>query len=72
MPFHIKMGLTVVVGLAAIAGWFYMGALGKTGPQMALMFLGPFTMGSLWVFPEVMRGKGDRKPLSSETSGRGR
>ena len=72
MPFRIKMGLTVVVGLAAIAGWFYMGALGKAGPQMALLFLGPFTMGSLWIFPEVMRGKADRKPLPSQTGGRAR
>ena len=72
MPFHIKMGLTVVVGLAAIAGFFYMGALGKTGPQIALLFLGPFTMGSLWIFPEVMKSKADRKPLARDAAGRAR
>lgn len=62
MPFHVKMGLTVVVLIAAVAGVFYMGHLGKTGPQIALLFLGPFTAGSLWIFPEVMRGKADNKP----------
>ena len=60
MPFHIKFGLSVMVALAAIAGWFYMGHLGQNGPQWALLFLGPFSVGSLWIFPEVMRGKGDR------------
>lgn len=61
MPFKIKMGLTVVVGLTAIAAWFFMGWLGQTGPQWALLFLGPFTMGSLWIFPEVMRTPADNK-----------
>ncbi|RXF74209.1 hypothetical protein [Hansschlegelia zhihuaiae] len=70
MPFHIKMGLTVVVLLAAVAGWFYMGHLGKTGPQLALLFLGPFTAGSLWIFPEVMRGKADNKPVGRDAAGR--
>ncbi|MGA0534012.1 hypothetical protein [Hansschlegelia sp. KR7-227] len=70
MPFHIKMGLTVVVGLAALAGWFFMGSLGQTGPQYALLFLGPFTMGSLWIFPEVMRSKADNKPVGRDAAGR--
>lgn len=64
MPFPVKMGLTVMVLLAATLGWFYMGALGKSGPQLAILFLGPFTAGSLWVFPEVMRGKPDGKPAA--------
>lgn len=61
MPFPIKMGLTVVVGLAAVAAWFFMRHLGQTGPQSALLFLGPFTMVSLWIFPEVMRGSAENK-----------
>lgn len=72
MPFHIKMGLTAVVLIAAMAGWFYMGHLGKTGPQMALLFLGPFTAGSLWIFPEVMRSKADNKPTNRDPVGRAR
>lgn len=64
MPFKVKMGLTIIVGLAALAGAFFMGHLGKTGPMIALMFLGPFTMGSLWVFPEVMKTAADNKPVT--------
>lgn len=70
MPFHVKMGLTVVVLLAAVAGFFYMGNLGKTGPQLALLFLGPFTAVSLWIFPEVMRSKADNKPVGRDAQGR--
>jgi hypothetical protein len=72
MPFRIKMGLTVVVLLAATAGWFFMGHLGKTGPQIALLFLGPFTAVSLWIFPEVMRSKADNKPVARDALGRSR
>ncbi|MBS3650719.1 hypothetical protein KEU06_19085 [Pseudaminobacter sp. 19-2017] len=59
MPFTIKLGLSVMVALAAIGGWIYMGYLNQTGPQWALTFLGPFAVGSLWIFPEVMRNKAD-------------
>lgn len=55
MPFHIKLALSVAVGLAAFAGFFYMGHLGEIGPQRAVAFLGPFMIFSLWIFPEVMR-----------------
>ncbi|MFD1702971.1 hypothetical protein ACFSCV_08125 [Methylopila henanensis] len=72
MPFPVKMGLTIVVLLAAAAGWFYMGHLGKTGPQLALMFLGPFTGVSLWIFPEVMRSKADNTPRGRDAAGRAR
>jgi hypothetical protein len=48
-----------MVALAAIGGWIYMGYLNQTGPQWALTFLGPFAVGSLWIFPEVMRNKAD-------------
>ena len=51
MPFRVKFGLTVVVSLVAVAGWFYMGYLGQIGPQCAVAFLGPFTVIALWIFP---------------------
>ena len=59
MPVMIKIALSALVALAALGGWVYMGYLGKTGPQWALVFLGPFSVISLWIFPEVMRGKAD-------------
>lgn len=61
MPFRVKFPLTLMVALVAIAGWFYMGYLGQTGPQWALVFLGPFTVISLWIFPEVTRHPSDVK-----------
>ena len=64
MPVMIKIALSTLVALAAIGGWFYKGHLGQTGPQWAIVFLGPCSVGSLWIFPEVMRSKADarRKP----------
>jgi hypothetical protein len=61
MPFRVKFPLTLTVALVAIAGWFYMGHLGQTGPQWAVAFLGPFTVVSLWIFPEVARHPSDVK-----------
>lgn len=69
MPFPIKMGLTIVVGLAAVAAWFFMRHLGQTGPQYAILFLGPFTMGSLWIFPEVMRSQAENKAALKAPAG---
>ena len=59
MPPRIKIGLSLAVALAALAGWFFMRHLGQTGPQWAVAFLGPFMVVSLWIFPEVMRNRSD-------------
>jgi hypothetical protein len=61
MPFRVKFPLTLIVALVAIAGWFYMGWLGQTGPQWAVAFLGPFMVVALWIFPEVARDPADVK-----------
>ncbi|HEY6979372.1 hypothetical protein [Reyranella sp.] len=61
MPFRVKFPLTLAVALVAVAGWFYMGYLGQIGPQWAVAFLGPFTVVSLWIFPEVARQPSDVK-----------
>ena len=61
MPFPIKVGLSVVVALVVIAGYLHQGALGHEGPQWALLFLGPFMLVALWIFPEVTR-----KPVGGE------
>lgn len=72
MPFHIKMVLTIMVGLVAVGGWVYMNQLGEIGPRNALLFLGPFTMLSLWVFPEVMRKPSDAKTPKHKIAGSNR
>ncbi|MEV8468849.1 hypothetical protein AB0T83_19010 [Fluviibacterium sp. DFM31] len=64
MPVMIKIALSTMVALAAIGGWIYMGQLGQTGPQWAIVFLGPFSVASLWIFPEVMRSKSDARSKS--------
>lgn len=55
MPFRIKLGLSVVVTLVIVAAYFHQRALGHEGPQWALLFLAPFMLVALWIFPEVMR-----------------
>ncbi|GJE62431.1 hypothetical protein [Methylobacterium trifolii] len=69
MPFPIKVGLSVAVALAALAGWFYMRHLGQAGPQWALAFLGPFMVVSLWIFPEVMRNRADGRAPRRDLEG---
>jgi hypothetical protein len=55
MPFPVKFGLSVAVTLVIIAAFFHQRALGHEGPQWALLFLAPFMLVALWIFPEVMR-----------------
>lgn len=60
MPFPVKLGLSVVVTLVIIAAFFHQRASGHEGPQWALLFLAPFMLVALWIFPEVTR-----KPIDS-------
>ena len=55
MPFPVKFSLSVAVTLVIIAAFFHQRALGHEGPQWALLFLAPFMLVALWIFPEVMR-----------------
>jgi len=59
MPFRVKLGLTVVVVLTVVAAFIHQASLGHEGPQWALVFLGPFMVVALWIFPEVARRPGD-------------
>ena len=63
MPFPVKAGLSVVVTLVILAGFFHQRALGHEGPQWALLFLAPFMLVALWIFPEVVR-----KPVDGAAS----
>ncbi len=71
MPFPVKLGLSVVVALVIIAAYFHQGALGHEGPQWALLFLGPFMLVALWIFPEVTRKPVDGAPAGGDTRPKG-
>ncbi|WJR79919.1 hypothetical protein [Bradyrhizobium sp. NP1] len=55
MPFPIKTALSVIVLLVACAGYFYENSIGMHGPKIAILFLAPFMVAAMWVFPEVTR-----------------
>ena len=55
MTFPIKTGLSIIVLIVAIAAYFYQDALGMHGPKIAIMFLAPFMVVAMWIFPEVTR-----------------
>lgn len=55
MPFPIKTGLSVVVLLVALAAYFYQDLIGMHGPKLAILFLAPFMVVAMWIFPEVTR-----------------
>ena len=55
MPFPIKTALSIIVLLVALAGYFYQDSIGMHGPKIAIMFLAPFMVVAMWIFPEVTR-----------------
>ena len=71
MPFPVKLGLSVVVALVIVAGYFHQRALGHEGPQWALLFLGPFMLVALWIFPEVTRKPVDGAAPGGDTRPKG-
>lgn len=71
MPFPVKFGLSVVVTLVIVAAFFHQRALGHEGPQWALLFLAPFLLVALWIFPEVMRKPVEGAAPDGETRPKG-
>lgn len=55
MPFPIKLGLSVVVFLIALATFYVQDSVGHVGPKYAALFLGVFMVAAMWIFPEVTR-----------------
>jgi hypothetical protein len=55
MPPHIKAMLSVACLLTAAAGYGFMVYLGQRGPSYAVVFLGLFATGAMWIFPEVVK-----------------
>ena len=61
MPPRIKAIFSVIVALAAIAGYVFQAGLGHTGPSYAALVFGAISIVSMWIFPEVSR-KRSREP----------
>jgi hypothetical protein len=55
MPFPVKFTLSVIVLAVAIVAYFFQDAAGQVGPKYAIMFLAPFMIVAMWIFPEVNR-----------------
>jgi hypothetical protein len=55
MPVKIKLGLSLVVVLVAIIGFYYQHMLGHDRIQYVVAFLGAFMIFAMWLFPEVKR-----------------
>ena len=55
MPFPIKTALSIIVLLVAVAAYFYQDSIGQHGPKIAILFLAPFMVIAMWIFPEVTR-----------------
>jgi len=58
MPKKVKLIFSALVLLVAVlSAWFLSSVGGKVTPWLAL-FLGLFSVGSFWIFPEVSSKKG--------------
>jgi hypothetical protein len=47
--------LSVACLATAAAGYVFMVYLGQRGPSYAVVFLGLFATGAMWIFPEVVK-----------------
>jgi len=57
MPPRIKIILSVVVALVAIAGYAFQASLGQVGPSYAALLFGAIAVIAMWIFPEVSHKK---------------
>ena len=62
MPPRIKAVFSVIVAIAAIAGYLFQAGQGNTGPSYAALAFGAVSIVSMWIFPEVSRKKGEEPP----------
>lgn len=55
MPTSVKLTISLIVILAAAAGYVLQAHLGQVGPKYAVLALGAFMVIAMWLFPEVSR-----------------
>ncbi len=55
MPTYIRIIITALVVIAAIAAHRYEAAIGQSVDQWLVLFLGAFMIFGLWLFPEAKK-----------------
>jgi uncharacterized membrane protein YfcA len=59
MPKRIKVYLSIIVAIVAIAAFIFQQYLGKENPSYAALLLGFISIVAMWIFPEVSHKKKD-------------
>lgn len=57
MPPRIKIIISIIVALVAIAAYFIQASIDEVGPSYAALAFGALSIISMWIFPEVSHGK---------------
>jgi hypothetical protein len=57
MPPRIKIIISIIVALVAIAAYFIQASIDEIGPSYAALAFGALSIVSMWIFPEVSRDK---------------
>lgn len=60
MPRSVKLTISLIVILVAAAAYALQAELGHVGPKYAVVFLGAFMVGAMWLFPEVTHKPGEK------------
>ena len=63
MPPKVKAVLSVFVAVVAIAAAWFFGQAGNAISRNAVLFLGPFMIVAMWIFPEVTRKEGGGRDI---------
>jgi len=57
MPPRIKIIISIIVALVAIAAYFIQASIDEVGPSYAALAFGALSIVSMWIFPEVSRDR---------------
>jgi hypothetical protein len=57
MPPRIKIVISIIVALVAIAAYFIQASIDEVGPSYAALAFGALSIVSMWIFPEVSRDR---------------
>jgi len=58
MPTYMKLIITALVIVTAVAAHYYQAAIGQPVTQWVVLFLGAFMILALWLFPEAKKAPG--------------